>query len=260
MSFNWVEDIFIELNKLKFNKLTKGTDNMTQDYYPEQRAIDQANRRIRRATFNAPLPRNSMTGEGFNADERAPRPPKNQPTLKPGDTPYPTTTQRMQRMTERELSHGGKYIRFPYGMWDTQGYWTHNPILVMSAEEQYEHNKHIGIPMKLHRMTRKEVERNYNDPVQAHMESVNRGLEQAKGQRSFDHYSRARKAIERRYFEDHKKYIGPLSGAMHDLIAELPTTTIRDETMHKFRDFMRSLADDVAKLSGHPLASSKDDY
>jgi len=241
MAFNWTDEIFERLRKLNFNKLTRETDTM--DYYPEihQREIDRANARIRRATFTAPTMRPSYEGKGFNADERAPRTPRLM--QRPGDTPYPTGEERMQQMTEKLLTINDKAIGFPYGVWDNDGYWKYNPHLVMSAEEQYEHNKSMGIKMKLRRMPlREELEayKKQNDPVQDSIEAVNKGLTKA--------FASHRRELERRHFENHKRYIGPFSKAMSDLMYELPMGALSDETMTKFRQFMYSLSEDAAKF------------
>jgi len=224
------------------------------DYYPEihQREIDRANARIRRATFTAPTmqsrrqgktfntARPSYEGKGFNADERAPRKPHLM--QRPGDTPYPTGEERMQQMTEKLLATDDRAIGFPYGLWDSEGYWKPNPHLVMSPEKQYEHNKSMGMKMKMHRMTDEEVNYRKVDPVQDSIEAVNKGLTKALGSH--------RRELERRHFENHKRYIGPFSKAMSDLLLNLPMGALSNRTMIKFREFINSLTEDVSSLTG----------
>ena len=42
------------------------------------------------------------------------------------------------------MSDSGQAIRFSFGYWDAVGMWHHNPILKMTADEQWAHNVKHG--------------------------------------------------------------------------------------------------------------------
>ena len=75
-------------------------------------------------------------------------------------------------------------VRMPLGMWDSQGYWRPNIRISMTAEEQYETNKAMGIEMKMRRMSQAEVVEEMHkriDPVQDTIDATNKGLTEAFG-------------------------------------------------------------------------------
>ena len=75
-------------------------------------------------------------------------------------------------------------VSMPLGMWDSQGYWRPDIRISMTAEEQYETNKAMGIEMKMRRMSQAEVVEETHkriDPVQDTIDATNKGLTEAHG-------------------------------------------------------------------------------